>query len=107
MYKIEMYFGRDRPNERQVCDREFYDFIADCVIPRFPDGFTVLDGFGLWKNAHGKIIQEQCKILVLIIPQWENADTQVKVYHIRNSYCNRFNQESVLVTVSGLIESTF
>ena len=108
MYKIEMYFGRDRPNNRQVSDEEFNDFIMDCVIPKFPKGFTILDGSGAWKNADAwKIVWEKSKILVLIVDAWENAYLQLKVYDIRNRYCELYNQESVLVTVSPLIEVTF
>ena len=100
MDEIRMYFGVNR------CIR-FDEFVPDQIAPRVPDGFTILDGVGQWRNQNGRIFCEPCKIVILIVESWQNAIVQNNVYAIRNQYCAYFNQESVLVTVSGLHEVSF
>lgn len=111
MYEIKMYFGLSCPLPSRtvsVGNRAFCAFVQDEIIPRFPDGFTILDGMGTWKRkGSSEIIRENCKILVLIVKSWENADIQGKVYDIRNRYCELYKQESVLITASGLCEASF
>ena len=110
MYEIKMYFGLSCPLPSVtvfVGNQEFCGFVLDEIIPRFPDGFTILDGMGTWKNKAGEIIHENCKIVCLVVNSWENADVQLKIYDIRNKYCERYNQGSVLVTVSALCEASF
>lgn len=105
MDKIEMYFGLNRQGGRVIPN--FNYFVSNQVTPKFPDGFTVLDGYGQWRNNSGQIIREPCKILVLIVESWQDTEIQSKVYTIRNRYCSDYSQESVLVTVSGLHEVSF
>ena len=49
---IELLFGRSMPGG-QVSEPAFQDFLAGVVTPRFPDGLTVLDGYGQWRTSTG------------------------------------------------------
>ena len=103
-----MYFGLDRKKGLPISNVEFGEFLDERVTPKFPDGLTVLNGYGQWRVLGSyKPEGEACKILILVVETWENAEVQRKVYDIRNSYGDNYGQESVLVTVSALHEVSF
>ena len=63
----EAYFGRNVKTRAPVTDAEWARFMADTVTPAFPDGLTVLDGAGQWRNAAGQISREDSKVLLLVL----------------------------------------
>lgn len=91
--KSELYFGRTKPGG-EVSAAEWDAFLSDEVTPRFPDGLTVLDAYGQWRNADGKIGKEATKLLVLVHPD-EPAAAR-KIGELIEVYKKRFTQESVL-----------
>lgn len=91
--KSELYFGRTKPGG-EVSAEEWDAFLAEEVTPRFPDGLTVLDAYGQWRNAGGKIWKEATKLLVLVHPD-EPAAAR-KIGELIEVYKKRFTQESVL-----------
>ncbi|MCK6473554.1 MAG: DUF3574 domain-containing protein [Planctomycetes bacterium] len=91
--KSELYFGRTKP-VGEVSAAEWEAFLAEEVTPRFPDGLTVLDAYGQWRNADGKIGKESTKLLVLVHPD-EPAAAR-KIGELIEVYKKRFTQESVL-----------
>lgn len=91
--KSELYFGRTKPGG-EVSDAEWDAFLAEEVTPRFPDGLTVLDAYGQWRNSEGKIGKEATKLLVLVHPD-EPAAAR-KIGELTEVYKKRFTQESVL-----------
>ena len=108
MDKIEMFFGLTTKTGIMVTNYDFYKFLEKHVTSRFPDGLTVLDGFGQWKaKGSDQIIGEACKVLILVVETWQNVGIQDNVWQIRNAYCAAFQQESVLVAVSSLHEISF
>ena len=45
--------------------------------PRFPDGLTVLDARGQWRDSQGAIKTERSKLLVILAPagrRWDAPD---------------------------------
>ena len=49
-----------------LTEAEWRAFAAEIVTPNFPDGFTVFDGEGQWRNpATGRIAQDPTKILLV------------------------------------------
>ena len=49
-----LYFGRSiegQPEPDAVTEADWADFVAAEVTPRFPNGFTVLDGAGHWRGC--------------------------------------------------------
>jgi len=91
--KSELYFGRTKPGG-EVSAAEWDAFLAEDVTPRFPDGLTVLDAYGQWRNADGRIGKEATKLLVLVHPD-EPAAAR-KIGELIEVYKKRFTQESVL-----------
>jgi Protein of unknown function (DUF3574) len=52
-----------------VVDAEKWrEFLANNVTPKFPDGFTVLDAYGQWRNPRGEIHVIPSRMLVVLHP---------------------------------------
>lgn len=93
MARLELLFGAARQNGQPISDTEWQSFLDAEVTPRFPDGFTVLSGYGQYRDAAGKIVQEGARMLIVWhAPGDRNADVEA----IREAYKARFVQESVL-----------
>jgi hypothetical protein len=94
--RTELFFGSERPGLPEVSDAEFKQFLDEEITPRFPDGLTVLKGFGQFREEDGAIVQETSFVLVLLYPRETLRDSSAKVEQIRVLYLERFGQESVL-----------
>jgi len=94
--RTELYFGRSLPDGSVVSDEEWNKFLNDVVTSRFPDGFTVLDGVGQYRNKNGQIIKEQSKVIVFLYSRRTQKDSSTKIDEIRAAYVKLFSQESVL-----------
>jgi Protein of unknown function (DUF3574) len=58
--------------------------------------WTVLKGFGQFREADGAIVQETSFVLVLLYPRETQRESSAKIEQIRARYLERFGQESVL-----------
>ena len=94
--RTELFFGSERPNKPEVSDVEFKQFLDEEVTPRFPDGLTVLKGFGQFRESDGTIVQESSFVLILLYPRETLRDSSAKIEELRALYKERFEQESVL-----------
>jgi hypothetical protein len=94
MSQAELFFGRAIPGGGQVGDDDWRRFVDEEITPRFPDGLTVQDAAGQWKDKDG-IVREQSKRLTLVLSGAE--DDQSKLEAIRIAYRKRFHQEAVLL----------
>lgn len=94
--RTELYFGTAKPDGSVVTDAEWSDFLAREVTTRFPEGFTVLDGFGQFQDSAGKIVREKSFCLILLYPKKERRANDPKIEAIRAAYKKAFGQESVL-----------
>jgi hypothetical protein len=92
----EAYFGRNVKGRAPVTDAEWARFMADTVTPAFPDGLTVLDGLGQWRNAAGQISRENSKVLVLVLPGQDQAAASARLAPVTAAWKTCFAQESVL-----------
>jgi hypothetical protein len=85
----DLLFGRSN-----VSEAGFARFLAAEVTPRFPDGFTVFDAKGQWRNPAGqKISRERSKVLTIAMPP--GADNDERLRRIVEAYKARFRQHSV------------
>ena len=91
--RTTLYFGTTRPTGA-VSELEWQMFLRDEVTLRFPDGLTVWDAQGQWKNAKGTIDQERTKVLLLVHP--DTAKARGAVQDVIEKYRKMFEQESVL-----------
>lgn len=93
MARIELLFGTGRNNGAAVGEVEWQSFVEAEVTPRFPDGLTVLTGYGQWLRG-GSVRKEGSRVLLIWAPRV--GDNDVRIEAIRDSYKARFEQESVL-----------
>ena len=91
--RTELYFGSGKADGSSVSEKQFRMFVDKEVTPRFPDGLTLLTGFGQYRGSSGKIVKEQSFVLVLL---YQGKDANAKLEKIRTAYKNAFKQESVL-----------
>lgn len=92
--RYELFMGRSGPGGEVVTDQAWDAFLGDTVTPRFPDGLTVLDAQGQWRDSEGEILKERSKVLVILAPPGE--DPRGLIDEVSDEYKRRFNQESVL-----------
>jgi hypothetical protein len=98
MTRLELFFGRNVMGREAVSDEAWRRFLDEDVTPRFPDGFTVGDTYGQWRNAEGMIQRERGKALIVIGPG--GSDDIARINAIRDAYKRRFMQESALLVQS-------
>lgn len=95
-WKTELYFGTDIKGGTVVTEDDWNEFLKEVVTPRFPDGLTVLEGYGQYRDASGKIVRERSKVLVILYPTAKRKSSSRKIEEIRKAYKAKFQQESVL-----------
>ena len=87
--EVDLYFGRGN-----VSDVQWKAFVDDEVTPRFPEGLSVADIAGQWRDPAAKIGREQSKLLILIV--FDPPAHGPKVEAVVSAYKQRFAQQSVL-----------
>lgn len=95
-YRTELYFGMNKGDETIVSEEEWKKFLETEVTPRFPKGFTVMESYGQYKNAAGKVVREQSRVLILFYPKNERREVNSKIEELRAAYKKQFAQETVL-----------
>ncbi|MFD8939004.1 DUF3574 domain-containing protein [Streptomyces sp. NPDC059578] len=94
--ETRLFFGTERPDGGPaVTDREFSRFVDQEVTPGFPDGLTVQEGRGQWRDRHGTIERERSYELILLCPVGEARSRDALIERIRDAYERRYGQESV------------
>ena len=91
--RTTLYFGTARP-KGSVSELEWQMFLRDEVTARFPDGLTVWEAEGQWKQPGGAIGHERSKVLLLVHP--DTSDARASVQAVIAKYRKSFEQESVL-----------
>lgn len=87
--EVDLYFGSGRTN-----DAQWAEFLADEVTPRFPEGLSVLEVAGQWRDPSGRIGREKSKLLILIV--FDAPAYAAKVEAVIAAFKKRFNELSVL-----------
>ncbi|MFE7776370.1 DUF3574 domain-containing protein [Streptomyces sp. NPDC057445] len=94
--ETRLFFGTERPDGGPaVTERQFSAFVDRHVTPAFPDGLTVQDGQGQWRDAAGAIERERSYELILLYPAAEGSSRDHSVEEIRATYRRLYGQESV------------
>jgi Protein of unknown function (DUF3574) len=94
----ELTFGRDIGRHLGVSEAAWQRFLAREITPRFPDGLTVMNGFGQWRDrATARIVREPSKVVVIVLPG--RADDQARLNAVAAAYKRQFHQQSVGVIV--------
>ncbi|MCG5239126.1 DUF3574 domain-containing protein [Azospirillum doebereinerae] len=94
MIEATLFFGRNIGDAVGVSERDWTQFLDQEVTPRFPDGLTVHDGSGHWRDSRtGRLVREPSKILILLTPR--DGDSLLSIQEIVDRYKERFHQQSV------------
>ncbi|QCX75903.1 hypothetical protein C9F11_11115 [Streptomyces sp. YIM 121038] len=94
--ETRLFFGTERPDGGpDVTDKQFMKFIDTEVTPGFPDGLTVQQGRGQWKDSNGKIERERSYELILLYPTADAKKNDKLIEEIRSDYEKKFAQDSV------------
>ena len=90
----ELLFGRDIGGRFGVSEPAWRRFLAREITPRFPDGLTVTDAQGQWRDpASGRIVREPSKRVEIVLPG--NANDAARLDAIMAAYKRQFHQRSV------------
>ena len=89
----ELIFGRNIGDRLGVGEAAWRRFLDEEVTPRFPNGFTVLDSRGQWREG-GRIIREPGKVLVVALEEGPRDGASLEA--IVSAYKQRFRQNSVV-----------
>lgn len=94
MLQAEMFFGRNVDGRLGVTDRLWSQFLAREITPRFPDGLTVIDGAGQWRDAaRNRTEHEKSKVVIVVTAA--DAQTYARIAAVVAAYKRRFQQRSV------------
>ena len=96
-WEARLYFGRSARDGGELSDAEWQRFLAEEVTSRFPDGLTVLDGYGQWRSGEDAPIErEGTKLLVIVVP--DIGEALPKLRALSGIYKVRYDHESVLLS---------
>ena len=88
MLDIELMLGR------KGGDARWRAFLAREVTPRFPDGLTVYETAGQWRDpARNVLVRERSRVLRIIVPA--DPVPRDKVEAVAEAYKKQFQQRSV------------
>jgi hypothetical protein len=94
----ELMFGRNIGDHVGVSEGAWRRFVEREIAPRFPDGFTVLDATGRFRDrGNDRLVREPSKLVEIVLPG--GADDVGRLDEIAQAYKRRFKQRSVVVIV--------
>lgn len=98
MMEVELLFGRNIGGKLGVSETQWRAFLSREVSPRFPDGLTVFDTLGQWRDAKTKaLVREPSKIVRVILPA--DVPAREKIDAIAAAYKQQFRQDAVGVVM--------
>jgi hypothetical protein len=98
MVEAQLMFGRNIGGKLGVTEGRWSQFLEREIAPRFPDGLTVVDAAGQWRDAKtGRLIREPSKMVTVVVVQ--DAALSEKIEAIADAYKRRFRQDSVGVVI--------
>ena len=94
----ELMFGRNIGNRIGVSEGDFGRFVDREIMSRFPNGLTVFNAAGQWRDeVSNKIAREPSKVVQIVLPG--QVDDIARLNEIVEAYKRRFKQQSVVMLV--------
>jgi hypothetical protein len=94
MYQITLIFGRSCPDGSAVSAGEWSAFIQNEIASRF-DAFTLTTATGYWKG------EAEVSETFSLYTDWESLnDAHAKAVEVAAIYCQKFNQDCVLLDIT-------
>jgi Protein of unknown function (DUF3574) len=104
MLAAELLFGRRTAGGGIVSEAAWARFLAREITPRFPDGLTVLDAAGQWRDpVRGRIGREPSKVVLIVFR--DDSLKQANLDAIADAYKRRFKQRSVGIVIKPVCAS--
>jgi hypothetical protein len=94
MQRTELIFGSARRGHSPISDRQWTIFVQRELSGRFPDGWTLVNASGQWRDTGGRLMREQSHIFILLHGGAPLVNERLEA--VRALYMKRFAQESVL-----------
>jgi hypothetical protein len=92
MLRTELYFGRNIGGRLGVSERQWARFRDSELTAHLPDGFTVIDAKGQWRDGP-TIVREPSKLVIVLTG--DDADARARIAAATQAYIKRFRQKSV------------
>jgi hypothetical protein len=94
----ELMFGRNIGDRLGVSEAAWSRFVDREIVPRFPDGLTVVDAIGRWRDPdRNRLVREPSKIVTIVLHDRERDQPALDA--IAAAYKARFRQQSVGIVV--------
>jgi hypothetical protein len=93
-----LYFGRNIGDSAVVSDSAWARFTHEVLTPAFPEGATIWDAAGQWRDPGGKLVRERSFVVELV--HIVTPDVEARVKRVIDAYKSRFAQQSVLRLVT-------
>jgi hypothetical protein len=108
--RTELYFGL-APAEAEglglaAAEGTWRTFLDEEVTPRFPDGLTVLDAYGQWRED-GAAEVERIRSRVLVIVHPDTPAKRAGIEALCTAFKERTGEKSVLVVETPIREPRF
>jgi hypothetical protein len=98
MAVAELMFGRKIGERIGVSNAAWGRFVDREITPRFPDGLTVVDAVGQWRDTRSKrVVREPSKLVTIVLQ--DAAAGQPLLDAVVAAYKRRFRQQAVAVIV--------
>ena len=90
----ELLLGRKIGDRLGVSETQFLNFLDREITPRFPDGLTVYDAHGQYRDSErNRIVREPSKVVMIVLPG--SPEDIARLNEIADAYKKRFRQQSV------------
>jgi hypothetical protein len=98
-YAAQLLFGRAIGTQGEVSEGEWQDFLATTITPAFPDGLTVVDAHGQWKEpGTGAVVRERSKVVTIFVD--DPAAARARLDAVGDVYKQRFHQDAVGIVIT-------
>jgi hypothetical protein len=94
MLVAQLFFGRNVRGRQPVTDAEWAEFAAQTIAPNFPEGFTLFDGVGQWRNPQTGLIGGG-RTTILLVAAKPEPDLPRRLSAVIDAYKTQFHQQSV------------
>jgi hypothetical protein len=94
----ELMFGRKIGDRIAVSEAAWGRFVDREITPRFPDGLSIINAQGQWRDTErNKIVREPSKLVQIVLPG--KAEDDQHLAEIAEAYKKKFQQQSVGIIV--------
>jgi len=95
--ETKMFMGLSRSGSGAVSKHDWDKFVAENFVSRFPNGFTIVETTGYWRDKNTKAtVYENGKLIVIL--HEATPGKEMMINEIAETYRSRFDQQSVLIS---------